>query len=76
MRGKLRKVSVRDLRANLSHELCKLPFVITRNGKEIAMCTQISGLRDLEKKSVHNSEKKRIAVQDSTFVPYPKRGKK
>ena len=60
----MRKVSVRDLRANLSHELCKLPFVITRNGKEIAMCTQISGLR--------GSEKKRLAVQDSSFTPYSK----
>ena len=77
----MRKVTTRALRSNLGHELDDLPFIITRHGVELAMCTQIiSGLKDLKEvehtkpKCVHNSksEKKRVAVQDSSFVPYSK----
>ena len=36
----MRKVSIRELRANLAKELNDLPFAIVKRGKVIARCTQ------------------------------------
>ena len=36
----MRKVSIRELRANLAKELDNLPFEIVKRGKVIAKCTQ------------------------------------
>ena len=43
----MRRLNIRALRANLASELGDLPFVVTRNGVEVAMCTQVNGVRNL-----------------------------
>ena len=58
----MRRVSIRELRANMKAELRDVPFIITKSGCDIAMCTPIiDGLVNLPPtkcECIHNSEEK------------------
>lgn len=59
----MRRVSIRQFRSNLVSELTELPLVVTRNGRDIIMCTQIVDVSDME--CVHKNEFKPECVHKS-----------
>ena len=50
----MREVTIKQLRSNLSLELESVPFVITRQGKPVAKCTQYTESVHNAKESVHS----------------------
>ena len=79
----MRRLNIRALRANLASELGDLPFVVTRNGVEVAMVTSVHGVHELEpivKKDVVKNVKPDNACipsnwKEEFFRPSPKKGK-
>lgn len=69
----MRKVNIRELRKNLAQELSSLPFIITRRGEEIAVCT----LFEMFEPSVHKGndtlrQENNTIRLDNEFNPVPK----
>jgi len=61
----MRKINIRELRKNLAQELNNLPFIITRRGNKIAMCTLPKKLGEKTESSVHKEN-------NVFFNPVPK----
>ena len=82
----MRKVTIRQLRANLSAELKNLPFEIIKNGSVIGLCTQQRktawkpAKKQTSEITTNNKGADKPKAHSSTgvghFNPCPKQGKK